>query len=72
MKESLYKMTVKEVVEYYLSGNDLSEHDDVLVQELYWNYIVTANSIVDLQQRAEYLNTLNFCLDDELEFICEV
>jgi hypothetical protein len=57
------EMTIKEVVELYLSNVVLDEEDDIYAQEFYWNEICDAFAIKDLNERSKYLQSLDYKKD---------
>jgi hypothetical protein len=62
-EKHITQMTIKEVVELYLSDVVLDEEDDVYAQEMYWRYIYDAHMIKDLDKRKEYLDKLDVMID---------
>lgn len=62
-EKHITQMTIKEVVELYLSDVVLDEEDDIYAQEMYWDYIHNAHAIKDLTERQEYLNKLDVMFD---------
>lgn len=62
-EKHITQMTIKEVVELYLSDIELDEEDDVYAQEMYWDYIYDAHMIKDLEKRQEYLDKLDVMFD---------
>lgn len=59
-QKSVHDMTVREIVELYMSNVDLDIEDDIFIQEFFWSYISNARSITDGTERDEYLKTLEF------------
>jgi hypothetical protein len=63
------EMTVKEVVELYLSGVELSIEDDTYAQEFFWDEISKAYAIKNEEERARYLQTLDYIKQNEDTFV---
>lgn len=63
------EMTIKEVIELYLSGVELSIEDDTYAQEFFWNEISKAYAIKSIEERTRYLQTLDYVKKIEDTFI---
>lgn len=58
-EKHITQMTIREIVELYLSDVKLDEEDDIYAQETCWYEIVDAWEIKDLKKREEYLKSID-------------